>query len=337
MKTIQINIPKFILVVALISIIFQPLFSVDFRGIKYVPDYPSLPRQDCEFSDLRDSSFFAYTNCTAGFLYRGYPYHSSLVQGINDTCLVYLEIRNSNYFDKDIRYEQPETWVIPYIYNRMGDMQHNRPAADTSGFNYCFAYWARLGAYTMIPKPDTLLTRKNGDALSFWNYNPCALVFKLWDIPLGLKAVELKKTSSAPSDLELIRWFLTPPQYWYVEPKDMRDTLNAYIDISEMTYRETLNFSQALTWIDTVFAYNDSSLAGWMVKAGYSDAQQDSLQAIQDYSRVMSIFTNNSDPCIDFADTTLSPNEKSWGYYNFKMAEYRIWAWQNGRQNDKLD
>ena len=332
MKTKQI-----ILIVSLIIILFQPLMSFDIGRYHYQPDYSLLPRQDCEFSDLIDSSFFAYTWCGTGFLYQGYPYHSSLVQGINDTCLVYLELHNRNYLDKDIRYEQPENWVVPYIYNSLSDAQHHRPAADTSDFDYCFAYWTHQSNHLMIEKPDTLFTYKNGDALSVWKHNPSALIFKLWNIPLGHKAVDLKATSSAPSDLKFIRYYQFPPQYWYVKPQDLRDTLNAYIEIASATFAETLDYSKALAWIDTVLAYNDSSLAGWSEKAGYWDAQGDSLKAIQNYSTVMSIVVNNSDPCIDFADTTLSSNERSWGYYNLKWAEYRIWAWQNGRQDDMID
>ncbi len=290
-----------------------------------------LPPQDLQAQGWPDSTFFAYTHCFEGACYWGYPHHSSLVHGVNDTVEVLLILDNHSTDHIDIRYESPGTWAVPYIYNSMGDMQHNRYMADTSDFDYYFSHWVQTAWFGVIPKPDTLFSKLDTTAWGQIKYNPCALVFKLWNVPIGIKAIEFKKTSLAPKKLTFIRYDLT--QYWYVEPIDQRDTINAYLELS-MRSIKLGNSTAAYAWVDSIFALNDSSYAGWNQKAYLDYGYADSLTNIQNYSRIISIFENNSDPIIDLSDSLLSDEERSWASDYYRRAIYYKWAWETGHQHD---
>jgi hypothetical protein len=141
--------------------------------------------------------------------------------------------------------------------------------------------------------------------------------------------VELKKTSQAPSWISFIRY--ADQQYWFTEAKDVRDTINAYILMSQRTWNRH-QFTQSQYWFNQIFARNDSSLAGWNWAVIYYGKLNDSLNVIQSCARVKSIYENNHDPIFDLSGP-LTKTERHWAEDFYKEAVYWKWAWETGNQD----
>ena len=88
--------------------------------------------------------------------------------------------------------------------------------------------------------------------------------------------------------------------------------------------RENTNYSSAQTWLDYVFANNDSSLAGWQYQL---TMPADSLNRVGYCDRVISIYENNNDPYIDLEDSLTTGHDKLWAknlYYWAKEVKFAI-------------
>ena len=302
-------------------------FGMDFPQLYYTPDMPSLPVQDYRPVEQPDSVFFAFTSCYQGLTRYGYPGHSTMVKGVNDTCYIDFVLDNSSTTHRDIRYLTPQNWATPVIYRGFGDMQHNRVEKDTTGFGWAFSHWS-TGSLELV-KPDTIFAFY-GYEPGYPRYSTFLLRYKIWNVPLGLRAVELKKTAQAPAWLSVVR--LECPVYWYVEGNDVKDTINAYIELSGRA-GERRQWTQALNWINLALAKEDSSLAVWNWKWQYYWWLTDTTNCLASIYRYISIYENNHDPLLDLRDSTLTEDEKYWANDNYKEAIYWKWIYETGTKH----
>jgi hypothetical protein len=310
-------------VVLFVSASSPPAFPDQFyHRSKYAPH---LPQQNLQFDEYPDSIFAAQTICYESVPWEGYPSHSGLVKGVNDTCWVSLAFDNYSTSNIDIRYETPEDWVLPYIYYSFANLVENKYQADTSDFDFAFSHWRAGGVFGIpLQKPDTLYSHLVSSLIL---YNPSQMVFKIWNIPLGIKAIEFKKSSMAPSSLEIIQRSLNT--YWYSDGTDVRDSINAYIRLSQRCL-ELGEITTAASWIDSVFARNDSSFAGWLCQANVSSAQKDSAAIVDAFDRIISVYENNNDPLIDLADTTLATSNQLWASEWYAKTVFSRWYFVRG-------
>jgi hypothetical protein len=154
------------------------------------------------------------------------------------------------------------------------------------------------------------------------------MVFKVWNIPLGIKAVELKKSSIAPSTLEILQMHLNT--YWYSDGTDVRESINAYINLSDRCL-ELGQITTAASWMDSAFARNDSSFAGWAFMPKVKSYLSDSLGTVDAFDRLISIYENNGDPLVDLADTTLAISSRIWADNLYSKAKFNRWYFVNGK------
>ncbi len=311
----SLTIGLFVIISNLLS---QPEFPLFFYHANLYA--PFLHSQNLRCEDRPDSAFTAFTRCKETVIAIGYPSHSGFVKGINDTCWISLKFSNYSTSDIDLIYESPETWIIPYVYNSYADLMADRYSADTSDFDYEFSHWRNPKS---SGKPDTLYSHLVSDIMKF---NPAEMVYKVWNLPEGLKAIELKKSSNAPSTLQLYRQ--QGNFYWYSNGTDVRDSINAYIKLSQRCI-ELGQATTAASWLDSVFARNDSSIAGWIYKADVCSALDDSSGVVDAFNRLISIYDNNSDPLINLADTTLTESCRLWADFYYRATIFRKYYFTN--------
>ena len=284
-----------------------------YRAGKY--SYP-LTAGDLISEQKPDSGFYGYSTCTQGEPVWGYPFHSGLIEGINDTCQINFRFVNKTANPRDITSDSPETWVMPVIYHNYVDARNKQWAVDTSDFSYSFSHWSQGAGEFPIVKPDSI------------KYNIYFMVFDMWDIPVGTKVAGMVSTDNAPTGFSIIRPGMG--QYWYTEAKDVKDTINGYVRLCWRSLDRSDSVT-ALTWTDSILAKNDSSLSGWMCRGFVYERMQDTTNVISSYGYVMSIFQNNNDPLIDFSDTTLTGHERNWATDIFYLARIRKWVFETGK------
>ncbi len=270
-----------------------------------------LPRMDFVSDPDPITGFWGYSNCLEGEPPRGYPYHSGMVAGVNDTCLLIVIIKNSSTTPVSLGSYTPENWFIPVVYYSYTDAQHDRVWKDTTDFNFRFDRWAYNGE--TIPKPTSLSQNQEVE-----------LDYYLWGLPKGNAVLHAKKTSSAPSGFTVKK--IGVGQYWYSEPKEVKDTINAYVSILLRAYHRK-QLTVAKQWADSVLAKEDSSLAGWDWKATIYGRQKDVTNALASYNRIISIYENNHDPLLDYEDTLkTTEDERYWALDRYNNAIY--WRWR---------
>jgi hypothetical protein len=116
----------------------QPKFNYNSR--EYAPH---LPQQNLKLEEISDSTFGAQTICHESVPRKGYPSHSGLVKGVNDTCWVSLEFKNYSTSDIDLIYKTPEDWVLPYVYISFANLERNKFQADTADIDFAFSHWKK--------------------------------------------------------------------------------------------------------------------------------------------------------------------------------------------------
>ncbi len=294
------------LMVILFTLVFYSLFGAPPKPTHlYSPSSWAYPLKTSGFrSDSKpDSAFYGYSIIRGSTepMY-GYPFHSGFTKDVNDTLVIKLILENRNDDPVPLKNESPETWVVPLVYNSYYNLARDIPFADTSDFSYQFQYYQNTALG--LNKPDSLY-----DLDKFKPDNNCAVVFYLWNLPLGPKVIEMKKTSLAPDEFVMLK--SAGSQYLYCTPKDIIDTLNAYASMCRRSM-DRLNSTAALAWTDSMFALNDSSIAGWKWRSQIYHSLHDSTNTLDCLNRVISIINNNSDPLVDLADTTINPEYQNW-------------------------
>ena len=162
---------------------------------------------------------------------------------------------------------------------------------------------------SVTSKPDTI---KVGEEYS--------MIFDLWNVPPGPHVVEFVNTTQAPEYFTMKR--IGVDQYVYVGANDVKDSLNAYAMIGyRQLYRGAL--TAALAWTDTILALNDSSITGWNLRGAVYEGQKDTTNAIDAFSRVISIINYNHDPAINLADSVATYEERTWKVDERSRAAFR--------------
>ncbi|MCF7811535.1 hypothetical protein K9N50_11160 [bacterium] len=278
-----------------------------------------LSTADLSYDIIPDSSFYAYQlNIDGSEPFMGYPYHSGLVKGVNDTLRIKFILCNRTGSPIPIANQSPglETWVMPVVYNSYFDYENDITPIDSNYIDYEIAYWQNPGVGLTIP--DTLMPGKD-----------CSMMFYVWNLPTGPNVAAIVKTDLAPVNTIFAIDKNGFSDYLYTIPKVAKDTINAYSAICRRI-RDGLNFTSALSWTDSILALNDSSIVGWYWRAEVYGNMQDTLSTINCYQNVVSLINNNNDPLIHIQDTTGTKVEWYWAYDRRTWAEFWTWKFITG-------
>ncbi len=128
----------------------------------------------------------------------GYPYHYGNVTGINDTIKVRVYFNNKSSADLIMSGINPETWFYPVLYNPYANVFEEDEIADTSLFDYEFAYWTIMLEHSIISTPDTIFS-----SLLNKNKPHYRMIYNLWGVPAGTFRVVLEPTASLPSNIQI--------------------------------------------------------------------------------------------------------------------------------------
>lgn len=102
-----------------------------------------------------DTGLFALSGPAYNEPASGYPMHSGIVKGVQDTVTVIVSLTNRNESSYDISSYQVDNWLMPVVFDMKDNPRHAVPLADTSKFKYSFDYWTDRFE-NIISQPDAL-------------------------------------------------------------------------------------------------------------------------------------------------------------------------------------
>ena len=236
-------------------IVFLLFALIPHSSIAQVGYWPDMPKYDSgevngyyTQDPWPDSSFVGVFN--TGPREMAYPYHSGIVEGINDTIEVWVTFRNRTRTRLSMAGYLLHDWIIPAVYDINTDLR-GIPAMDTSDFKYSFQTYSISLEFTQTA-PDSIF----GDE--------CALLYHLWDIPPGRYQVRFFETSLAPPNFDMLLY--GDGSLWITDPTSLADTICAF---AKLSYRARMygSYTVALSWADSILNRVPNSIVGWRMRA----------------------------------------------------------------------
>jgi hypothetical protein len=313
------------ILVLISSIAISQLFATDpiLKHPKYYsevwrggPNYGNYPQEL-----MPDSGLFAWVDLYPNEPVPGYPYHSGIVEGVSDTIEIHVYLRNRNTTDYNISSYQPEIWFTPVIYEINADPKNSHPLPEPSGFGYCFMYW--MDCYgKFVTQPSVIEPELGG----FFQYH---LTYYIWGLPAGYFRLMMDTTEYAPNDFKLL--LRQVPAVWITKPQFLADTLNAF---TACFWRSIVNgnYIQALSWSDSVLAYNPYSIVGYDIRIAAYASLNDSLAMISAFDSTLAILERYGDPALpDSAD--FNDFHRMWYNDMINITEYTRWQHITGNRS----
>ena len=257
-----------------------------------------------------DTGIFAISGPTYNEPANGYPMHSGIVKGVSDTITVIVRLYNRNESAYDISSYQVDNWFVPVLFDIKDDPHDTVVLADTSKFEYSFAYW-KDWFLNLTSQPDTL-TVSGGSG----RYN--LLFYYVWGLPFqGRVRLIMQKTANAPDGFKML---IDEVQgVWITKPLSIADTINAYMGCSQRASARGNN-TAALSWTDSILALNSTSIPGYWARARVYEDLGDSLNTVASYDSLLVILNRYGDPVMpDSADQ----NYHQWWWYK-EMIEVNL-------------
>ncbi len=244
----------------------------------------------------------------------GYPYHSAHVIGVSDTVTLWVYLYNETGQSISILSEQPELWIEPKLYDFSVDVRNSIPVLDTSDFQYEFSNW-QLGNFYPKDKPDSLVARSKRNDKDI-------LVFHLWGLPAGRWRIVLHETSSAPAGFKTLA--TARSDVWITKPKILADTLNAFASCFWRS-ADRRQLTDAISWTDSILAYNPSSIIGYRLRTKAYSLQIDTTNARVCLDSLIAIAERYGDPVLpDSAD--MVKYQSDWYIDMLSGAYYSRWS-----------
>jgi hypothetical protein len=238
---------------------------------------------------IRDSTFYVTSGVlVAGEPGLGYPMRSGQEIGVSDTAEIHISLINATYNTIFLGGAQPTTWLTPVLYELNANPHVVYPIAQYPELNWRFIQW--LNPKGQIVSPPT----------SIGSHTGYKMIFYVWGFPDGRGRLLVKKTGSAPSNLQIIIGY--GGDIWVTKPKFQADTLNAYASCYWMANDRQANLSDRLLWINSILSCNPQSLVGYWLKAHLYSTLFDSLGIIAATDSALAIAYRYGDPIV--SDTT---------------------------------
>ena len=270
-----------------------------------------------------DSGLFAITDMNPNEPLRCYPFHSGHVIGISDTVALIVRFKNYNTEPYDISTMQPETWFTPLLYRYNDNPRKSHPITDTSHFNVSFRYWEN-GVIERVTKPQAIPSSFSSTATGY------ALVYYVWNLPVGRNRLLMKATTSAPPGFRTL--ISNRAAVWVTKPTDLGDTLNAYGACFWRAF-DADDYTGALVWVDSMLTHNQYSIPGYLLKAYAHSDLGDSLAKVTALDSAIAIAERYGDPVVP--DTSkMGMYWKMW--YDDILSHIKFYRWKHITGNEKM-
>ncbi|MDP8241034.1 MAG: hypothetical protein P9X24_18235 [Candidatus Hatepunaea meridiana] len=270
-------------------------------------------------SDIKpDTGLFAIIDIGSNEPVAGYPMHSGIVTGVSDTVTLFIKLFNRNSESFDISSHQPENWFVPLLYESNADVRKFKPISEIPESEFIFLGWFDWH-YESVSKPSVIPYSGNDNV----RYH---LRYYVWNLPVGRYRLLMKKTDQAPEEFRILTRYIST--VWIKKPMNLTDTLNAF---AACVYRaiSISNFTAALSWTDSIFAYNPTSITGYKLQTAIYYTLDDSLATITGFDSTLAIADRYGDPALpDSAD--MNKWERIWLQDIINSTTYARWMFITG-------
>jgi hypothetical protein len=223
----------------------------------------------------------------------GYPYHKSLVEGVNDTLQAFFTLYSHSakpFIMKNSHYEQ---WFAPQVYQLWVTDSKGPAFRDSTQLGYRVRGWDRYGNTKPL---DTLTAERS---------NQYSIIMDIYDLPQeGRFQICLLPTDKVPKEFSAM-----PGGYVfeYYPAQSVCDSVNGY----EACFWRAIQDGDreaARNWLDTILRIDPYSVPGWWMSAIAELrywGKPDTAAAIEAYDRALKYMDTNQDPCMP--DSTARP------------------------------
>ncbi len=220
----------------------------------------------------------------------GYPLHTCLVSGINDTLNAGITLYNGTSKDYVIKGTKYEFWFAPQIYQLFVAATGGLPFRDSTEIGYRFRYWSH--GRIRIPTIDALTVEESGRS---------SLKIDIWNLPEGRFQICLQPTDKVPSDFNAKADGYV---FDYHAAQNLADSCNAY-EACFWRADEDSNFSAAKDWAGKITGINPASVPGWWLTAYNALQLQDTTAAKSAFDKAIDYLNKGADPAMP--DSTKRP------------------------------
>jgi hypothetical protein len=211
----------------------------------------------------------------------GYPFHMSLMVGLNDTLHVNIEFFNHSGKEYSFKGENVEKWFAPQVYEMWVTDSAGPKLRTADELGYRMRGWAK--GRTIIPDQDILR-----------DFQTVSIKFDFWNLPEGRNQLCLLPTGNEPEAFTLLTGGHV---YEYYPPHSMADSINAYEACFYRALQDS-NFKAAEVWTDEILNLNPYSVPGWWLKAIYYSSVEDTASTKKALKTALEYLTNREDPCM---------------------------------------
>ena len=237
-----------------------------------------------------DSGVFYEINVMGNLPIFGYPYHYSLIRGINDTLHAGISIYNQTDKDYDLTGTKYEQWFAPQVYAMEVGEPGGLAYRDSTELGYRARGWYRYQKRTV---PVSVLKAKESG--STW------LKLDIWDLPQGHFQICILPTDKVPGN---VIPQLNGEVFEFYPARDLADSCNGYEGCFWRAWED--NDVQGMEkWTDEILAINPTSVSGWWLKAHYFLSKQDTLSAKGAFDNAIAYINSGADPAMP--DSTKRP------------------------------
>ena len=252
--------------------------------------YPHQPTPDSGFYNLTHVGRDRLANY-------GYPYHYSLISGINDTLDALITFENTTgpysfvWPDYDLKDKKIEQWFAPQVYM---DFAKGRSSSvlliESTQLGYRLRGWS--DGWRPLPPFDIL--RKD-------DYERVYIKLDIWNLPQGRFQVCILPTDKISKDLQP---HVNGCMVEFYPARNLADSCNGY---EGCYWRATYdsNFTAAKEWASQILHINPKSVPGWWLMADNALNRQDTSEAKAAYDNAIEYLNRGEDPAMP--DSTKRP------------------------------
>jgi hypothetical protein len=222
----------------------------------------------------------------------GYPYHNSLISGINDTLDVLINFYNPPVPENeyDLSGKKEEQWFAPQTYQTYVTSLGGQALVDSIHLGYRMRGWSN--GWHKAARPTRLKAE---------DYGAFYVRFDVWKLPPGRFQLCVLPTDKIPPDLHA---GVAGTMVEFYPAHDLADSCNGY----EGCYwraEEDSDFTTAKSWVGKILTINPKSVPGWWLKASNALEMQDTATAKSAYDTAINYLNTAADPAMP--DSTKRP------------------------------
>ncbi len=199
----------------------------------------------------------------------GYPYHSPLIKGLNDT--LQLSITFSHLDQVPFSLPEAGQWFVPRVYHRSAHIYRVPPIRSEKELGWRIRRWINQN----WGSPDTINME---------------MVMDVWNLPLGDFVIVAFPRPETPGYFAHGRGF----RFDYRLPKTAQDTINAW-EACGMRAVDDGDSVSVCGWADSILAHYPTAMPGWALRRLCGKVCHDSLLETQSLETAQRALRDSTD------------------------------------------